>query len=213
MLRVGVTGGIGCGKSTVARILRGCGCLVLDADALAHDLIQPGNPAYDEVLKEFGPSICDPDGRVNRANLAAIVFADGAKLARLNQMVHPRVIEAHNRQLAEWERSHPHSIAVLEAALLIEAGIHHQLDRVAVVWCGEAQQLARLQARGMSERDARKRIAAQLPDQEKRRLATDEIDNSGTLEETRQQVRKLFDRWKQLELLKHTEEQHDPSAK
>lgn len=198
MLRVGLTGGIGCGKSTVAAMLRDEGCLVLDADALAHKLIEPGQPAYDEVAREFGAGICDASGRVDRAKLAAIVFDDPAKLARLNQIVHPRVMEAQNRQFAEWARLQPHGIAVIEAALLIEAGIHERLDRLVVVWCRSEQQLARLLARGMSAEDAQKRIAAQWPVEKKRSIATDEIDNSGTEEETRQQVEQLVARLKQL---------------
>src|SRR5260370_12634600 len=102
MLRVGLTGGIGCGKSTVAATLRDEGCLVFDADALAHQLIEPGQPAYDEMVREFGAGMCDVNGRVDRAKLAAIVFNDRAKLERLNQIVHPRVMDAQDRQFAEW---------------------------------------------------------------------------------------------------------------
>ncbi|HXN24372.1 MAG TPA: dephospho-CoA kinase [Candidatus Dormibacteraeota bacterium] len=204
MLRVGLTGGIGCGKSMVAGMLRDHGCLVLDADALAHQLLVPGQAAYHEVLLGFGAGICDEIGRIDRTKLAAIVFNDPAKLARLNKIIHPRVIAAQDRQFAEWSRSYPRGIAVIEAALLIEAGIHERpdgpgkLDRLAVVWCHSGQQLARLLARGMSAEDAQKRISAQLPIEEKRRLATDEIDNSGTEEETRQQVQQVVARWKQL---------------
>lgn len=210
MLRVGLTGGIGCGKSTVAAMLRDLGCLVLDADALAHELIEPGRPAYEEVLREFGAGVQDTNQNrdtnqnIDRAKLAAIVFTDSAKLARLNKIIHPRVIEAQDRQFAEWSRTHPHGIAVMEAALLIEAGIHERpagpgkLDRLALVWCSSDQQLARLLTRGMSVEDAQKRISSQLPMEQKRRLATDEIDNSGTEEETRRQVEKLVTQWKRL---------------
>lgn len=182
-------------------MLRDLGCLVLDADKLAHQLIEPGQPAHDEIVREFGPSISDMNGRVNRAALGAIVFADSVKLERLNQIVHPRVIEAQDRQFAEWARSEPRGIAVIEAALLIEAGIHERpgtFDRLVVVWCRSDQQLSRLGARGMSVEDARKRIAAQLPTEKKRSMATDEIDNSGTIEKTRQQVELLVARLKQL---------------
>jgi dephospho-CoA kinase len=204
MLRVGLTGGIGCGKSTVAAMLREEGCLVLDADDLAHTLLTPGLAAYHEVLLAFGAGICDGNGQINRSKLAAIVFADPAKLARLNKIIHPRVMQAQDRLFADWSRSHPHGIAVIEAALLIEAGIHERpdgpgkLDRLVVVWCHSGQQLARLLARGMSAEDAQKRMSAQLPIQEKRRVATDEIDNSGTEEQTRQQVQQLVKRLKQL---------------
>jgi dephospho-CoA kinase len=218
MLRAGLTGGIGCGKTTVAAMLRELGCLVLDADTLAHELIEPGQQAYDEVVREFGHSICAADGRVDRAKLAAVVFGDSAKLARLNQIIHPRVTAAQERQFAEWQQSHPRGVAVIEAALLIEAGIHKKLDRLVVVWCRPEQQLARLADRGMSEQEARKRIAAQLPTAEKRHMATDEIDNSGTTKETRQQVQDLAAKWKQLAALENIEAKptrfnHDPSAK
>lgn len=204
MLRIGLTGGIGCGKSAVAAMLRDQGCLVLDADALAHRLIQPGESAYDEVVSEFGAAILDPNSRIDRAKLAAIVFDDPAKLARLNEIIHPRVIAAQDRQFTRWSRLQPHGIAVIEAALLIEAGMHTRgegtgkLDRLAVVWCRAEQQLARLLARGMSAEDVRKRIAAQMPVEQKRSIATDEIDNSGTEEDARRQVEKLVARWKHL---------------
>src|ERR1700758_5534855 len=105
MLRLGLTGGIASGKTAVAAMLREMGFAVLDADSLAHQLIEPGQPAYDEVAREFGPSILDSDRRVNRAKLAAVVFADPAKLARLNAIVHPRVEAAAHRQFDEWSRN------------------------------------------------------------------------------------------------------------
>src|SRR5258708_28673884 len=119
MVRVGLTGGSGCGKSTVAAMLRERGFQVLDADALAHRLTEPGQPAYEEIVREFGKDICDADGRIDRAKLAAIVFADPAKLARLNQIVHPRVAEAQERQFAKWRTANPPGVPIAEAALLI----------------------------------------------------------------------------------------------
>ncbi len=191
MLRVGLTGGIGCGKSTVAAMLRERGFQVLDADALAHRLTEPGQPAYEEIVREFGKGICDADRKINRAKLAAIVFADPAKLARLNQIVHPRVIEAQERQFAEWQRANPRGVAIVEAALLIEAGAHKRLDQLVVVWCRPEQQVERLVARGMKKEDALQRMAAQLPLAEKRELATIQLDCSGTMEETQKQVEQL----------------------
>src|SRR2546427_229525 len=154
MLRVGLTGGIGCGKSVVAAMLREQGYLVLDADTLAHQLVEPGQPAYDDVLQEFGKGVCDASGKIDRAKLAAIVFAEPAKLARLNQIVHPRVAEAQERQFTEWQRTHPRGVAVVEAALLVEAGAHNRLDRLVVVWCRPEQQIQRLRERGMSAEEA-----------------------------------------------------------
>jgi len=188
MLRLGLTGGIASGKSAVAAMLRDFGFSVLDADSLAHKLIEPGQPAYDEVLQEFGPSIADAGGRIDRAKLAAIVFGDRAKLDRLNAIVHPRVAEVISRQFEEWQRQGTRDAAFVEAALIIEAGIHKTLDGLVVAWCEPEQQFERLRARGLSEAEARRRIAAQLPVEEKLRFATEKIDCSGSLERTRRQV-------------------------
>jgi dephospho-CoA kinase len=172
-------------------MLREMGFPVLDADSLAHKLVEPGQPAYDEVVREFGASILDPDARVNRAKLATIVFADPAKLARLNAILHPRVEAVIHQQFAEWSNNGTRDAAFVEAALLVEAGYHKNLDGLVVTWCRPDQQLERLRARGLSEEDARQRIAAQLPVAEKLRYATETIDCSGSLEETRKQVEAL----------------------
>lgn len=191
MLRMGLTGGIASGKSAVGALLRDMGFLVLDADSLAHRLMEPGQPAHADVLKEFGADIADAGGRIDRARLAAIVFANPAKLARLNAIVHPRVEEIIFRQFDQWEQSGVRDVAFVEAALLVEAGIAPKLDGLVVAYCAPEQQLARLRARGMSEVEAKRRIAAQMPVQEKLRHATKSINCSGTLEETRAQVRAL----------------------
>ena len=191
MLRLGLTGGIASGKTTVAAMLREMGFAVLDADSLAHTLIEPREPAYDEVVREFGPSILDAGNRVDRAKLAAVVFADLVKLARLNAIVHPRVETVIHRQFAEWSRNGTRDAAFVEAALLVEAGYHKNLDGLVVTWCRPEQQLQRLRARGLSDEDARQRIAAQLPVSEKLRYATETIDCSGSLEDTRKQVEAL----------------------
>jgi dephospho-CoA kinase len=194
MLRVGLTGGIACGKSTVAAMMRELGCAVLDADTLAHRLIEPGQPAYDLVVKEFGRAILGPDGTVDRKKLGGIVFADRTRLDQLNRIIHPRVIEARDRKLTEMEFANPQGIAVVEAALLIEAGYHKNLDRLVVAWCRPEQQRERLKSRGLSAEETEQRIAAQLPTEEKRRMADDVIDCSGDLAETRRQVTELIAR-------------------
>ncbi len=202
MLHVGLTGGIACGKSTVAAMMRELGCVVIEADPLAHRLIEPGQPAYEEIINEFGRQICDADGRIDRAKLAAIVFTDRAKLELLNRMVHPRMIEELDRQLAELARTQPQAVVVVEAALLIESGLHKRLDRLVVVWCKAEQQIERLvnlrSGRGMTREQAERRIASQMPLEEKRRLADYEIDCSGSLEETRRQVEHVVAELKQL---------------
>ena len=191
MLRLGLTGGIASGKSAVAAMLCEMGFAVLDADALGHKLVEPGQPAYEEVLKEFGPAITDSSGRINRSKLGAIVFADRAKLDRLNAIVHPLVAEVIFGQFEVWRRSGVRDAVFVEAALLVESGIHTKLDGLVVTWCKPEQQVERLLARGLSEAEARRRIAAQLPVEEKLRLAAERIDCSGSLEETRRQVEAL----------------------
>jgi len=173
MLRLGLTGGIATGKSAVAAMLRELRFDVLDADSLARQFIEPGQPAYDEVLREFGTSILDSNKSVDRAKLASIVFADPAKLARLNAILHPRVEAAVIRQFAEWSRNGARDAAFVEAALLVEAGYLKHLDGLVVTWCRPEQQLERLRARGFSDNDARTRIAAQLPMEDKLRHATE----------------------------------------
>jgi len=191
MLRLGITGGIASGKSVVASMLRELQFQVLDADRLAHQLTEPGQPAYRELVQEFGDAILEPDQHIDRSKLAAIVFQDSAKLDRLNTIVHPRVQEATFAQFAAWQRAGIAEPAFVEAALLVEAGFHKSLDGLIVAWCKPEQQLERLIARGLSEQEARKRIASQMPVEEKLRYAIERIDCSGSLDETREQVESL----------------------
>jgi dephospho-CoA kinase len=197
MLRVGLTGGIACGKSTVAAMMRELGCHVLDADKIAHQLIEPGQPAYADVVREFGQGILAPDRQVARAALAKIVFADPVRLARLNAILHPLVAEELDRHFAALEQKDPRGVAVVEAALLVESGYRRRLDRLVVAWCLPEQQIERLtnrMGRGMTREQAQRRVAAQSASGEMRKLADDEIDCSGTLENTRRQVALLVER-------------------
>src|SRR5258708_20708298 len=162
MLRLGLTGGIASGKSAIAAMLRELGFAVLDADSLAHKLIEPGQPAYAEVLQDFGQAVVAPDGHVDRAKLSAIVFADPARLAHLNAIVHPRVAEVVFRQFEEWQRNGTRDAAFVEAALLLESGIHKKLDGIRGACCTPEHPLETLLPRGLSEAEARRRIAAQL---------------------------------------------------
>jgi dephospho-CoA kinase len=191
MLKMGLTGGIASGKSAVAAMLREMGFPVLEADAVAHKLLEPGQTAHDEVLREFGAELVDASGKIDRAKLGAIVFADPAKLAKLNGIIHPRVEEVILRKLEEWEKNGVRDAGFVEAALLVEAGIVKKLDGLVVAFCEPEQQMERLRARGMSEVEAKQRMAAQMPVAEKLQYATETIDCSGTLEETRGQVRAL----------------------
>lgn len=194
MLKVGLTGGIASGKSTVAEMFRARGCPVIDADPLAHSLMAPGQPAHREIAREFGQGVLAADGSVDRSRLAAIVFADRSKLARLNEIVHPRVIEACEVEFARLAREQPNGVAMVEAALLVEAGYFRQLDKLIVTWCRSEQQLERLLAKGrLSRQQAEQRLAAQMHAEEKRRHADFVIDTSGTLESVSLQVEKVLE--------------------
>jgi len=198
MLRVGLTGGIACGKSTVAAMLRDLDCMVLELDTLGHELLEPGQAAYDEVLAEFGLGVLEPSAKVDRAKLGAVVFADAAKRARLNQILHPRILDVVQKWFAALDRPGGPEFAVVEAALIIEAGYHKSLDRVIVCWCRREQQLARLQERDLTPQQAEQRLAAQMPIDEKRALADEVIDCSGPLDQTKSQVAQVVATLKQL---------------
>lgn len=191
MLKLGLTGGIASGKSAVAAILRELGFPVLDADSISHKLMETGQTAHNEILQAFGADLADASGRIDRHKLASIVFADPSKLAKLNSILHPRVDQIIFDQLDAWQKSGTHSAGFVEAALLIEAGMAPRLDGLVVAWCTPEQQLERLRTRGMSETEARRRMAAQLPIDEKLKHATYTVNCSGTLEETRAQVQAL----------------------
>jgi dephospho-CoA kinase len=203
MLGVGLTGGIATGKTAVVAMLRELGCRVLEADKIAHQMIEPDGPAYEKVVREFGSGILTSERLVDRRKLGAIVFAEPARLTRLNAIVHPPVLEEQSRQLAAIAQADPHAIAVVEAALLIEAGFDKKLEYIVVTWCTPEQQLQRLTAtgtgRGLSVEQARQRIASQMPVEEKRRRADTVIDCSGTVEHTRAQVIELFAKLKGME--------------
>jgi len=184
MLRVGLTGGIASGKSTVAAMLRDLDCPVLAADALGHELLEPGQTAYAEVVHEFGIDILDSYGNVDRTALGEIVFADAEKRTRLNEILHPRIREIIQKWFAALDQPGGPELAVVEAALILEAGFEKDLDKIIVCWCRRAQQVERLIERGLTEEQALLRIAAQMPMEEKREMADETIDCSGTLEGT-----------------------------
>jgi len=205
MLRVGLTGGIGCGKSTVAAMMSELGCHIINADKMAHVLIAPGGPAYDEVVRQFGTHILAPDGSIDRARLASIVFGDANRLASLNAIVHPRVLREIDREFDRLAGIDPHGVTVVEAALLIESGYHQKLDRLVLATCTREQQLERLThpslGRAMSPEQAERRIASQMPPEEKREAAAgmiDEVDCSGSLDYTRRQVQTLVEHLRQM---------------
>ena len=192
VLRVGLTGGIASGKSTVARALAEQGATVLDADALAHRLVEPGGAAYAAVAREFGEAL-RPDGAVDRARLGRIVFADAARRARLEAILHP-LIRA--EEAASIDRiaaaGHP-GIVVVNAALLVETGFWRDYHRLVVVHCPPEVQAERIVRRDhLSPEEARARIAAQMPVAEKVKVAHYAIDTSGTIEETDARAREVY---------------------
>jgi len=193
MLRIGLTGGIACGKSRVRRQLAAAGFGTLDLDAVAHEMIAPGGPAYPDVVAAFGRGILAADGTVDRKVLGARVFADAAARAELNALVHPRVRDEEARRAAA-HRAAGGRVFVTDAALLVEAGFHLRFDRLVVVDCEGGEQLRRLVARDrIEEAAARARIAAQMPAAEKRRFAHIVLDASGSLEATDLEARRLVD--------------------
>lgn len=199
MLKVGLTGGIASGKSTVAGLLRARGCPVIDADRLAHSLIAPGQPAHGEIMREFGRNVLAADGSVDRGKMAAVVFADRTRLARLNEIVHPRVIAVCEAEFARLSQEQPGGVAIVEAALLVEAGYYRQLDKLIVTWCRPEQQLERLLAKGrLSREQAEQRLAAQMPPEEKRTHADFVIDTSGTLASVEKQVGSVLEELQRL---------------
>jgi len=195
MLRVGLTGGVACGKSTIGAMLAERGAHFLQADTLAHQLYLPGTPVYDAVVQAFGEAIVRSDGFIDRAALANKAFPD--RIGELNAIVHPAVIEAQNRWLMERDAEDPHGIAVLEAALLIEAGAAKDFDKVIVVTCPFEQKVEHYAHRAGISLDAARhevdrRGAAQFSDEEKARHADYVIDNSGPLSKTAQQVERVW---------------------
>ena len=195
MLRVGLTGGIATGKSTVCDWLAEHGFRVIDADRVAHGLIRKGQPCFEPVVAAFGARILGADGEIDRKSLGEVVFNDPARLQELNALVHPEVIRSILAQLDRLEQSHPLSRAVVDASLMIESGFHKQFKHLIVVSCGVDQQVERLMERNrLSRGQALQRIGLQWPLQAKLPLATVVIDNSGTLEQTRHQVDRLLEK-------------------
>jgi len=198
MLRVGLTGGVACGKSTVGALLAGRGAHYLQADTLAHQLYSPGEPVYRAVVEHFGREILNPDGTINRGRLANAAFP--AHIKELNAIVHPAVVAAQNRWMDDLQRTDPGGIAVVEAALILEAGAAHDFDKLIVVTCNLQQKVERYARRAQrSLEEARKEVlrrsAAQLPDEEKASHADYVIDNSETIADTARQVESV---WQQL---------------
>jgi dephospho-CoA kinase len=218
MLKVGLTGGIASGKSVVGDMLVALGAHLVQADRIAHQLMLPGQAVYNEVVRHFGGGILNPDLSVNRSKLAEAAFGSSAapgkastapsavfssaipsRVQELNRIVHPAVIRSQEEWMEEMGRQDPHAVAIVEAALIVEAGAAKRFDRLIVVTCREEQRIARFAARHQLDLDAarkevERRMAAQLPEAEKIKAADYVIDNSGSLDHTREQVRQVWAR-------------------
>ncbi len=198
MLIVGLTGGIASGKSLVAKVFRDLGAHVIDADKIVHELLEPNQQAWEEVIKYFGPGIMFPDKTIDRRKLGDIVFKDAGKRAWLNRCIHPKVFAAYTARVNHLRVREPDAIVVLDAALLIETGYHKMMDRIVVVYSHEEQQMDRLTNRDRFSREqALARIRSQMPLSEKRGYADYVIENTGKPEETERQARVVFQKLKQ----------------
>jgi dephospho-CoA kinase len=193
MLRVGLTGSIGVGKSFVSGVLAELGCRVLDADETAREVVAPHSPALQDVIGKFGVEILKDDGTLDRSKLGALVFADAERRATLNSILHPYIIAQQDERLGEWEKADPKGIAVVDAALMIESGGYKRFDKLIVVHCREDVQLQRVMARNnLSREDAERRIAAQMPQEEKMKFADYLIDTSAGFEFARARTAEVY---------------------
>lgn len=193
MLKVGLTGSIAVGKSFVLGILSELGCRVLDADATAREMVAAGTPGLKAVVEAFGTEVLTPSGELDRASLGSLVFADEQQRLRLNSILHPFIIAKQDEQIRAWENDNPDAIAVIDAALMIESGGYRRFDKLIVVHCRPEVQLERLMMRdGLGREDAEKRIAAQMPQAEKKKFADFLIDTSDGFEDARQQTEAVF---------------------
>jgi dephospho-CoA kinase len=205
MLKVGLTGGIASGKSVVGEMLVSLGAHLVQADRIAHQLMQPGQTVYYEVVAHFGREILSYDGTVDRGKLAEAAFgstassAASSRIQELNRIVHPAVLHTQDEWMEEIARQDPHAVAIVEAALIIEAGAAKRFDRLIVVTCRDVQRVARFAARQKldleaARKEVARRMAAQLPEAEKIKAADYVIDNSGSLDHTRAQVQQVWEK-------------------
>jgi len=199
MLRVGLTGSIAVGKSFVAGVFAELGCHVLDADQTAREVVLPGSPGLQAVAKTFGEEILNEDGTLDRAQMAAVVFADEAKRQQLNHILHPFIIGRQDEILREWEIEDPSGIGIVDAALMIESGGYRRFDKLIVVHCRPEVQLERLILRnGFSPEEAQRRIYSQMPQEEKQKFADYLIDTSDGFELARQRTVEVYEQLRRL---------------
>jgi dephospho-CoA kinase len=191
-LLVGLTGGIATGKSTVSAMLRELGCVIIDADLLAREVVEPGEPAHRDIVAEFGSEIVQPDGTLDRKKLGAIVFADPTRRRRLEELTHPRIRERFARRLQALDDEGFSGLVIFDAPVMIESGNYRHVDKLVVVATDEVTQHARLRGRdGASEQEAVRRIASQMPVKDKAALADHVVDNAGDRAATLAQVKRV----------------------
>jgi len=199
MLKVGLTGSIAVGKSYVVEVFRTLGASVLDADQTAREVVEPNTKGLKAIIENFGAEVLQSNGELDRLKLGTTVFADEAKRQLLNSIVHPLVIEKQNNWLREREAENPNGISIIDAALMIESGGYRRFDKIIVVWCDSETQLRRLVSRNnLSEREALKRINAQMPQEEKKCYADFLIDTTQGFESARRQTVEIFEQLKLL---------------
>ena len=200
MLKVGLTGGLACGKSFVGEELARLGCFLIQADEIGHEVLLPGGEAYAPVAEEFGREVLTAGGQIDRRALAALVFGAADKLAKLNSLVHPAVVRREEQLIAEFAKRDPRGMAVVEAAILIETGSYKRIDRMILVTCSEEQQVERAMRReGARETDVRARLSRQMALDEKRKYADFVIDTSGDKEDTLRQTRAVYEALRRIE--------------
>ena len=194
MYLIGLTGGIASGKSLVSARLAEHGAVVIDADLLAREVVEPGTPALEAIAEQFGASVIDSEGRLDRAALGAIVFADPSRLEILNGITHPAVRALTRERIAAAEANDPNAIVVYDVPLMAEASVAHGYDLVVVVEAGVAERIRRMvEIRGLSRDDAERRLLSQASDDERRAIADLVIDNSASFDQTLAQVDALWE--------------------
>ena len=199
MILVGLTGGVACGKSSVARLFQDCGAILIDADILARTMVEPGKPALKAIVTAFGKKILSPDGTLNREALGKIVFASPAKLKKLSAIVHPRVAREQARMARDIATQEPQAVVIYDAPVLIEAGAHKRMDKIVVVSADEQTQIKRLRNRNhLSKAAALRRIKSQLPLTKKIALADYVIDGTLSYEQTKHEMERIYEELKKL---------------
>jgi len=200
MLKVGLTGGLACGKSFVGQAMAALGCHLIEADQLGHEVLLPEGEAYADVVREFGQGILNTDGTIDRKLLAAEVFGRPERLAALNRLVHPHVFERERKLIDQFAKTDPRGIVIVEAAILIETGNYKNFDCLILVECDEQQQIERAIKRDHTDREeVQSRLRRQMPLAEKRKFAQYVIDTSGTKEDTLRRVREVYDALRRIE--------------